>query len=199
MSHAPVLGIATPNGNDPLVMERVLSVRRQYAPMEDWVRTSEARGVPSPVMDMLNVTVLVAWDDKDLAPPEEHFRLIDTVHGHRFYSNPRALPRFYLSERIEPVAVLRYEPELVELEYASAAPSMLYSSEAAHPGWKAEMDGRDVPLLLVNGAFRGLAAPPGRHRVTMRYLPTTLLWGGLVSLAAVAGLCFALRRQPGLG
>lgn len=35
MSHAPVPGITTPNGNDPLAIERVLEVRRLNAPMPE--------------------------------------------------------------------------------------------------------------------------------------------------------------------
>jgi hypothetical protein len=229
MSHAPVLEIATPNGNDPLALERVLEVRRIYAPMEDWVRTSEARSIPSPVMDLLNVTALVAWEDDGAAPPAEHFRFLEAVHGHRFYANPAALPRFFLAGRVvasksmaesvsllrrhaqdagpaaivegpapraqsaqfAPVRVLRYEPERIELEYDSPVDAVLVSSEAAYPGWKAALDGKEIPLLLVNGAFRGAAAPAGRHRVVMRYSPASLWWGGAISLLALAGLLAA--------
>jgi hypothetical protein len=233
MSHAPVLGIATPNGNDPLALDRLLAVRRIYAPMEDWVRTSEARSVPSPILDLLNVRVLVTWEDDGEAPPASHFRLRQAVHGHKFYENPRALPRFFLAGRViesrslssaisvlrasdfDPrrsvvvegakppaqeaafpeVTVLRYEPERVELEYDSPAPAVLVSSEAGHPGWRATIDGRETPLLLVNGAFRGAAAPAGRHRVEMRYSPRSLAWGALISLAALCGLALCLKRQ----
>jgi hypothetical protein len=233
MSHAPALGLATPNGNDPLALERVLEVRRLYAPMEDWIRTSEARGVPSRVMDLLNVKALVAWDDNDLAPPAEHFRFIEAPHGNRFFENPKALPRFFLVGRVieagspkealailkspefdpgqaavvegarpkveagefAPVRVVRYEAEGVELEYESKRAAMLVSSETWYPGWRAWLDGNETPLVMVNAAFRGVAAPAGRHRVEMRYSPDSLKWGAAVSIMAVAGLFWAWRRQ----
>jgi hypothetical protein len=229
MSHAPVLGIATPNGNDPLAMERLLEVRRIYAPMPEWVRTSDASQIPSRVLDLLNVGALVAWDDNGPAPPEQHYPFVEAVHAHRFYANPRALPRFFLAGGVvsssslaetiailkrndfdpasavvvegaapaagrgsfQPVRVIRYEPEIVELEYETAVPAVLVSSEAAHPGWRAALDGREAPLLLVNGAFRGVAAPPGKHRVVMRYTPLPLQVGAPISLAALAAAAAA--------
>lgn len=233
MSHAPVLGLHTPNGNDPLAPERILAVRRLYAPMEDWVRTSEARNLPSGILDLLNVRMLVAWDDDGQAPPSPPFRLLEAVHGHRFYENPHALPRFFLAGHVieskslaETTAILRsaqfdprrsvvvegalpaarpaafsqvwvllYTPERLELEYDSPVPAVLVSSEAAHPGWHGSLNGHDVPLLLVNGAFRGLAAPAGRHRVEMRYSPRSLWWGILISLLSLGAFAPCLRRQ----
>jgi hypothetical protein len=233
MSHAPVLGIATPNGNDPLAPERVLEVRRLYASMNDWERTGEARWIPSAVMNLLNVRSLVSWEDDGEAPPSEHYRLIAAVHGHKFWDNREALPRFFLAGKTESagslreslqwltrpdfnpretaivegrqiatdgltggrIRVLSYQPERVELEYESEGAAVLVSSETAHPGWRARLDGREIPLLLVNGAFRGAAAPPGRHRVEMVYRPDSLRWGAAISLLAAAAMFIARRRQ----
>lgn len=233
MSHAPVLGIPTPNGNDPLAMERALEVRRLYSPMNDWERTGEARRVPSLIMNMLNVRALVSWEDDGEVPPPSHFSLLESVHGHRFWRNPNALPRFYLVSRsvrssgmqeslkllsdpaFDPsrvailegaaaaaggeaggqVNVVLYEPERVTLEYESREPAILVTSEAAHPGWRARLDGQPVPLLLANAAFRAAAAPAGRHRLEMEYAPASLRWGAALSLAAIAALMIAARRQ----
>lgn len=233
MSHAPVLGLATPNGNDPLAMERMIEVRRLYAPMQDWERTGEARRIPSAVLDLLNVRLLVTWEDDGEAPPVEHFRLIEAVHGHRFWENPRALPRFFLAQRVvesrdlretlrhlndpafDPrtsvmiegarigtsahppgkVRVIRYEPERVELEFESEGDAVLVTSETAHPGWRARLDGQPAALLLANGAFRAMAAPAGRHRAEMVYAPASLKAGMVLSIISLICLLAVFRRQ----
>ncbi len=41
-------------------------------------------------------------------------------------------------------------------------------------GWSAAVDGRRQPMFRADLGFRGLAVPPGEHRVTMRYDPW---WG----------------------
>lgn len=48
---------------------------------------------------------------------------------------------------------------------------LLVISDAWFPGWRAEVDGRPVPLLLADLAFRGVPVPAGRCRVSLRYSP----------------------------
>jgi hypothetical protein len=88
------------------------------------------------------------------------------------------------------VTVVRYTPREVELDVESEGQALLVSSEAAYPGWRAFLDGRAHPLLVVNGAFRGLVVPAGRHRAVMRFQPRILLWGTAVSTAAWLGFVF---------
>ena len=70
------------------------------------------------------------------------------------------------------------------------------------PGWRAYVDGRRVPLLRANVAFRGVAVPAGRHVVEMVYRPPAALAGlvvsGITAMAlAVALLSPRVRRRVG--
>lgn len=38
-----------------------------------------------------------------------------------------------------------------------------------YKAWRAQVDGKDVPVVRANHAFRGVAVPAGRHEVTFRY------------------------------
>lgn len=69
------------------------------------------------------------------------------------------------------------------------------------PGWRASVDGRAVPLLRANFAFRAVAVPAGRHVVEMVYRPRTALVGlGLSALTLVTAVTFLgwprARRAP---
>jgi hypothetical protein len=67
------------------------------------------------------------------------------------------------------------------------------------PGWRARVDGRRVPLLRANVAFRAVAVPAGRHTIEMAYRPTAALAGlavsGITAVAlALAFLSIRVRR-----
>ena len=68
------------------------------------------------------------------------------------------------------------------------------SSEAAWPEWQSRVDGDPRETLLVNTAFRGVAVPPGRHRVTMEYVPRAFRAGLALSAAALVTVVALARR-----
>jgi len=47
----------------------------------------------------------------------------------------------------------------------------LVLSDTWVPGWKATLDGRDVPVIRADFAFRAVKVPPGEHEVRMDYRP----------------------------
>jgi hypothetical protein len=98
--------------------------------------------------------------------------------------------------------ITRYAPEQVEVKAALEEPGLLVLSDLHYPGWKAEVDGRDVPIERVDYALRGVPLNAGRHLVVFRYEPLSWRLGWIVSLlglallagAVVAGL-LARRRE----
>jgi hypothetical protein len=93
------------------------------------------------------------------------------------------------------VRVLAYDAREVELEIEAAAPSFLVSSETWYPGWSAWVDGREQPIVLTNGSFRGLAAPAGRHTVRMRFDPPILWRSALLSILTLAAVLWLAVRD----
>jgi len=92
----------------------------------------------------------------------------------------------------KPVQVVEYGPARVVLAVDSAEAAFLVTSEAYYPGWRAFVDGAEGPLILTNVAFRGLAVPPGRHTVEMRFEPAILRYGAWLSLAGAGLLIVAV-------
>jgi hypothetical protein len=65
--------------------------------------------------------------------------------------------------------------------------AFLVISVTPHRYWRAQLDGRDVPLVVANVGFQGLVVPKGAHSITMRYSNPVIVACGLISIAALAG------------
>jgi hypothetical protein len=72
------------------------------------------------------------------------------------------------------------EDVLVRTECPSEG--LLVLRDSWYSGWAAFMDGKITPIFRVNGCFRGVIVPPGRHAVRFVYRPTLVYVAGLVSL-----------------
>jgi hypothetical protein len=85
------------------------------------------------------------------------------------------------------VKVMEYSANRVQLEVAATAPAYLATSEAMYPGWEATVNGKPAPLLMTNGAFRGLALPSGASSIVMEYHPRYFAFSAFLSAAALLG------------
>jgi hypothetical protein len=85
-------------------------------------------------------------------------------------------------------AVVRNEPNRVEVKTKSLAPAILVLSANHYPGWRASVDGRSVDVIRVNYNLRGVAVPAGDHLVAFVYRPKSVLVGLVISLLALAAL-----------
>jgi hypothetical protein len=81
----------------------------------------------------------------------------------------------------EGVSVKEFDPERIRLEADLTEPGMLVLADAFYPGWRATVDGVQVPILRSNLMFRAVALEPGRHEVSFSYQPTSWRWGVLAS------------------
>jgi hypothetical protein len=86
------------------------------------------------------------------------------------------------------VEVVRYEPDLVEIDLSNPAEGYLVLSDPHYPGWQATVDGAEAAILKADYAFRAVEVPAGDHRVTMAFRPNTWRIGLAISAATVLGL-----------
>lgn len=76
--------------------------------------------------------------------------------------------------------------------------SLLVLTDRHYPGWKATVNGRPAPIYRAAGYLRAVAVPAGRSEVVFRFVPKTVMAGGIVSACAlllVAGLLLLDRRS----
>ena len=69
----------------------------------------------------------------------------------------------------------------VEILATTSRAAMLVINDSWGSGWKAYVDDVEQPVLRANYAFRGVVLPEGEHRVVLRYRPSALLIGLVIS------------------
>lgn len=79
-----------------------------------------------------------------------------------------------------------YAANATEIEVRNRSWALLVSSDVSWPGWRAYVNGRRLPPVIVNGAFVGCFVPPGGGRVSFRYRPDQFDTG--LKLAGVGGI-----------
>ena len=101
-------------------------------------------------------------------------------------------------DRPSKVKLTSHNPSRVRIEANMGCRGMVLLTDTHFAGWTATVDGVESPILEVDGAFRGVVAEAGDHRIEMVYRPVSVLAGGALTLASwlLAGLVcvFRLRR-----
>ncbi len=90
---------------------------------------------------------------------------------------------------LDEVTVTGREGGAIDLTVTAQASAMLVISEAAFPGWQAELNGNRVEIETAYTAIQAICVPAGTHQVALRFRPFIFLWGGL---ATMCGLLIAL-------
>jgi hypothetical protein len=83
-------------------------------------------------------------------------------------------------------AVTEYNGSTVSINAESDKDGYLVLSDSAYPGWRAWVDGAEVPVLRANYNFRAVSLARGQHKLVFKYMPTYLMTGALISLLTAA-------------
>jgi hypothetical protein len=96
------------------------------------------------------------------------------------------------------VSFTRYTSNQITLATSTAEPRFMVLSVMYFPGWRAYLDGVEIPIYRANYLFRGVVVPAGQHTLVYAYRPTSVLVGAAISLLALAiaaGLLIVKRRS----
>ena len=91
-------------------------------------------------------------------------------------------------------ALTRRGENIYDYALDSRGANFLILSQVWYPGWRARLDGRDVPLYRTNHALLGLAVPAGRHALTLE-MTSPAVRAGLALCALGLVLTAALFRR----
>ncbi|MCX6133067.1 MAG: YfhO family protein [Ignavibacteriales bacterium] len=107
--------------------------------------------------------------------------------------NPREVMYFMEDPKVsvEPVNaaasvdIVRYGIQDLELRTTTGGNNLLFLSETYFPvGWKALLDGKEIPIYRANYLFRAVVVPAGQHKLEMKFEPKGFYLGKNLSLAA---------------
>jgi hypothetical protein len=89
----PITQLPSANGNDPFALYRLMQVRLLFSTGERWGRFYQVTRPDSPILDLLNVQVLLSMTP---VPENPKFLKAAEFPGHAIYESSSALPRFFL-------------------------------------------------------------------------------------------------------
>lgn len=103
------------------------------------------------------------------------------------------------------VQLTYYSPEKLVYKSSNQGNGLVVFSEIWYgpdKGWKAYIDGEEVPLFRVNYALRGIEVPAGQHEIEMKFHPQAYYAGLTVSyissilmLLAIIAVIYVLYRR----
>lgn len=94
------------------------------------------------------------------------------------------------------VEITHYSDNRVELLARMDNPGLLVFSDAYYPGWKAYVDGEQVPIYPTDVALRSVFLTAGEHSVEFTYSPTSFRLGAAVTIASLALLLIYAIWRP---
>jgi hypothetical protein len=72
-----------------------------------------------------------------------------------------------------------------EIQTTTSGNNLLFLSETYYPeGWKAFIDGKEIPIYRINYLFRGVVVPAGIHKLEMKFEPDGFYAGKTLSFVA---------------
>jgi hypothetical protein len=117
------------------------------------------------------------------------------IGGVFVYRNAAARPRAWVEaagKEALPVDSIDWTPNHVNLR--ASGPGLLVLGDPMYPGWRATVDGGEVPIVPYQGLLRSVELPPGKHAIRFRFLPLSLLAGMAIGLGAAAVALVLWRR-----
>lgn len=130
-------------------------------------------------------------------------KTVDTLFNKNFDSRSTAIleenPNFSINKNNEGnVRIIQYKPDTIDLVVNSKFNSLLILTDNYYPGWKAEIDGKSVPIYKANYTFRAIPITSGQHRVNFTYDPNSFRLGLYLAITGIFGVIVAtvlLRKK----
>lgn len=101
------------------------------------------------------------------------------------------------------IRLTAYEPNKLTYETTSKNGAVAVLSEIYYPGWKAEVDGKEIPIARADYVLRAVKLPEGKHTLVLTFDPSSLkttetvayVAMGVMLLALVVAVVMSLRRR----
>jgi len=91
-----------------------------------------------------------------------------------------------------PGRVVSRSSNTIDVEVDAPSEGILMVNEVWFPGWRVYVDGKSAQLLRANGIVRAVHLEPGRHRVSMKFVPMYFIVPAVIAILAVIGMFLML-------
>lgn len=96
----------------------------------------------------------------------------------------------------EPPKVISENANTLVVESRSESGGLLVVGDLWYPGWRAEANGKELPIYRIEGVFRGVFLEPGSQIVKLSYLPNGFLIYCGISAITFAFIAWAFFYRP---
>jgi hypothetical protein len=97
------------------------------------------------------------------------------------------VPELEKCESEDTTRVVTRETNRLVIEANLGCRGMVVVSETYSPGWKATVDGQPAQIYQPYTVLRGVVAGAGRHRIEMRYRPSSVVIGAIMTAVGLMG------------
>jgi hypothetical protein len=103
---------------------------------------------------------------------------------------------------VSDVQITYFAPEKITLNVNTGSPAILDIALPVYPGWHAQIDGAETPILRADTAMTAIVVPVGQHTIQLTYTPSSFTIGAIISIAAIGFILililvlFVSRRSP---
>jgi len=123
--------------------------------------------------------------------------LVKTIGATRIYENQDWLPFAWVQTETKPLGegVLSTPDVIVipnEFKIEAVGPGQLVLSEMYYPGWKVYIDGKEEPMMRMDGVFMGAELNAGNHSVEFVFQPVLVFLALLIAGLAWLGISIYL-------
>lgn len=124
--------------------------------------------------------VLFVADGKAEMTALDSVNLRDTAVVQSKFKSEITLP---VTDSTAIIRLIENKNDLIKYESLSSTPQFAVFSEIWYDrGWKAFVDGKQVPIIKTNYALRGLSLPAGNHKIEFRFEPEVYAIGNTLVL-----------------
>ncbi len=129
--------------------------------------------------------------DEEMAAMNTIIPVKEAVLDKKFESNLKGLQ--IVSDSTAKIEMTQYAPDKVIYQSASQKEGLAIFSEIYYPyGWKAYIDGKQVPISRADWTLRALVVPPGEHKIEMVFDNDNIKVCGIVTTITSGALLLIL-------
>ena len=92
------------------------------------------------------------------------------------------------------ISNILWKNNVISCEISTNKDALLAVNSQYFPGWNAYVDGERIPIFRANYLFQGIEVPKGKHVIEFKYIPISLILGGIFSIFGIVFVVMSFRK-----